>query len=78
MCVVWFERVWWVGRNLQVNNPRARLPFRRVERKEVRKVALSLLLSSASTSALFCCMGGAAYWGFSLPQTGSHCRSGDT
>ena len=27
-----------MGRNLQVSNPRARLPFSRVERKEVRKV----------------------------------------
>ena len=37
VCSVWFEGVWWVGRNLQVSNPRARPPFSRVERKEVRK-----------------------------------------
>ena len=59
-----------MGRNLQVSNPRARLPFSRVERKEVRKV-----LRAAPPSVVGFDAGVIRLLGGGAPTGASHCIS---
>jgi len=67
-----------VGRNLQVSNPRARLPFSRVERKEVEKGPARCASSRRRPRRRrYSAVGGGSVLGFLIAsQTGSHCRSG--
>ena len=63
---------------MQVSNPRARLPFSRVERKEVEKGPARCTSSRRRPRRRrYSAVGGGSVLGFLIAsQTGSHCRSG--